>query len=118
VKKKRQTADFDSFKVYFREYQRLFGLTGYKVYFKHEALEDSFAEIAVQQADRVATVAFNSELPDKDALFKDIRRSAKHEALHLMLNKLESLAKSRYLLPGDIYEASEEIVCKLEELID
>jgi len=109
--------DFKIFQAEFKKWQYRFGLTGYKVYFKYEPVEISFASIVVEQTDMVATVRLNSELPDKDKPHKDVKRSAKHEALHLLLNKLENMARCRYVQPEEIYEATEELVFKLEDLI-
>lgn len=109
--------DFEDFQKYFKEYQQRFGLTGYKVYFKCEPLEQSFADIRINQIDMVATVVLNSALPDKDKPFRDARRSAKHEAIHLLLGRLEHRAKCRYVAEEEIYEAIEEIVFKLENLL-
>jgi hypothetical protein len=108
--------DLALFQKYFKEYQYRFGLIGYKVYFRYEPLE-KFADITIQQEDMVATVRLNSELPDKDKPFKDIKRSAKHEAIHLLLGRLEHRARRRYLNEEEIYEAVEEIVFKLEGLL-
>ena len=109
--------DFSMFQKHFRRYQKRFGLTGYKVYFKHEPIEESFADITVQRSDMVATVRLNSQLPDKAKPFRDIGRDAKHEAIHLLLYRLEYLARCRYVSESEIYEATEELVFKLEELI-
>lgn len=109
--------DFEFFKKCFKEYQHLLGLTGYKVYFKHEPLEKHFAEIDINQTNMVATVRLNSKLPDKDKPFKDIRGSAKHEALHLLIGRLEHRASSRYVSEDEIYEVVEELVRKIERLI-
>ena len=109
--------DFALFQEHFKEYQHRFGLTGYKVYFKHEPLNSAFAKISIESNDMVAMVTLNSKLPSKDS-FKDIKRSAKHEAIHLLLNKLETKALDRYLRDGEIYETVEELVFKLEELIN
>ena len=109
--------DFLLFQKTFKEYQQKFGLTGYKVYFKYEPLEKAYASIMCEQGDLVATVRLNSELPEKHKLHKDIKGSAKHEALHLLLMRLEILAKYRYANSDEIYEAAEELVHKLEELI-
>jgi len=109
--------DFGLFQKYFKEYQQRFGLIGYKVYFKYEPLEHSFASVAVAQNDMVATVSLNSELPLKDKSFKDVKHSAKHEALHLLLSRLEHRAYARYVAEEEIYEAVEELVFKLEGLI-
>ena len=110
--------DFLVFQSEFKKYQKLFGLTGYKVYFNHEPLENNFAEITIDQVGMVATVRLNSKLPEKDKPHSNIQLSAKHEALHLLLHKLENLARCRYLFQDDIYEATEELVFKLQELLD
>jgi len=110
--------DFTEFQKHFKFWQQRFGLTGYKVYFKHEPLNDAFASISVRQDDMVATVYLNKELPKKDEPHKDIKCSAKHEAIHLLLSRLENRAMSRFVMGDEIYEAVEELVFKLEELID
>jgi len=109
--------DFKNFQKYFKEYQQKFGLTGYRIYFKYEPL-DSFAEITVGQNDMVATVTLNSDLPSRDKPHKDIRQSAKHEALHLLLSRLEHRACTRYLIEYELDESVEELVFKLEDLIE
>ena len=109
--------DFELFQQEFKKWQYRFGLTGYKVYFKHEPLDGSFASINVNQGDMIATVRLNSTLPDKDKPFRDIKRSAKHEALHLLVGRLEQDGRYRYASESEIYEAGEELVNKLEELI-
>jgi len=109
--------DFELFQKEFKRWQKLFGLTGYKVYFKYEPLDGKFAEIAITSGVMVATVRLNSNLPDKDKPFKDIKRDAKHEALHLLIARLEGNGKYRYSTEAEIDEAGEELVVKLEDLI-
>lgn len=109
--------DLELFKREFTRWQKLFGLTGYKVYFKCEPLDKSFADISVIQGNMVATIRINSKLPDKDKPFKDIKRSAKHEAIHLLLARLELSGRYRYSAENEIYEAVEELVHRLEDLI-
>jgi len=109
--------DFGLFQSEFKKWQKLFGLGGYAIHFKYEPLGDSFAAIAINQDEMTATARLNSELPNKDKNHKDIKRDARHEALHLLLGKLEHLAKSRYTTNDEIYEADEELVHKLEDLI-
>jgi len=109
--------DFKLFQKCFREYQQRFGLTGYKTYFKYRRLENNFAQVTVQQNSMVATVTLNSKLSNSSRPFKDIRRTAKHEAIHLLLSRLEHRASSRYTAEEEVYEAVEEIVFKLEGLI-
>ena len=113
----KENRDFTQFQRYFKDYQKRFGLTGYKVYFKFEPIDSGFADITVTSGEMVATVRLNSNLPNKDKPHRDVRQSAKHEAIHLLLNRLEHRALCRYVLAEEIYETVEEVVFKLEELI-
>uniref|UniRef100_A0A6H1ZV90 Peptidase n=1 Tax=viral metagenome TaxID=1070528 RepID=A0A6H1ZV90_9ZZZZ len=113
----KSSVEFEEFKEAFTEYQKRFGLNGYKVYFKYESVEGSFATIIVNQRDMVATVTLNSNVPKKDIPFRDIKGNAKHEAIHLLIWKLYDRAKSRYVLEDELYEVNEELVRKLEGLI-
>ncbi len=110
--------DFSLFREQFVKYQRLFGLTGYKAYFKHEPIDSAFASISINYTDMVATVRLNSILPSRDKPHKDIKGAAKHEALHLLTARLEGDARYRYSTESMICESAEELVHKLEELID
>lgn len=109
--------EFELFQQYFKEYQKKYGLLGYRVYFKYEPLEQSFADIKINLTEMVATVRLNSKLPAKDKPEKSIRRSAKHEALHLLVGRLEHNGRQRYIAENEMYETTEELVQKLEGLI-
>ena len=109
--------DFELFQREFKGWQKLFGLSGWKVYFKYEPLEKTFADIAINLEDMVATIRLNSELPGKDKPHKDVKRSAKHEALHLLVGRLEFNGRYRFVSEGEISESAEELVHKLENLI-
>ena len=109
--------DFILFQEEFTKWQYRFGLTEYKVYFKYEDIGDYFANITVNQADVVATVRLNSDLAEKHRPFRNIQEDAKHEALHLLVYKLEYLACSRYVSSEEIEEAVESLVHKLEGLV-
>ncbi len=109
--------DFELFKSEFTRWQIRFGLIGYKVYFKYEPIDTGFANIIINQGGMVATVKLNSKLSSEDILFKDVKRSAKHEALHLLVGRLEQDGRYRYSSENEIYEATEELVFRLENLI-
>jgi len=109
--------DFQEFQVEFKKWQKLFGLTGYRVYFKYEVLDNAFADIKVNQSSMVATVRLNSKLSDENKPHKDIKRSAKHEAIHLLVGRLNENGRYRFSTEGEIYEAAEELVFRLEDLI-
>ena len=114
---KRTKTDFADFKRYFKEYQRKFGLAGYRVYFKHQPMGGYFAEVSYRQNEMVATVKFNSKLKDAGAGWRDIKGHAKHEALHLLVARLSHLAATRFAVEDQIDEAEEELINKLEGLI-
>ena len=108
--------DFALFQKEFKKWQQLFGLTGYKVYFKYEPV-DHFAKILIDLESMIATAILNSELPDNAKPFRDIKQCAKHEALHLLIARLELNGKYRYISESEIDEASEELVIRLEGLV-
>jgi len=95
----------------------MFGLTGYSVYFKYEPLDGAFGEIRFGVNGQSVAVVLNSNLPEKEKPHKDIRRTAKHEAIHLLLTRLESNARWRHTSKEEIDESAEELVIKLEGLI-
>ena len=109
--------DFTEFKKHFKYYQNLFGLNGYHVYFVYSRLNKSYANISVDQNSMVATVRLNSKLLKREELDKDIKRSAKHEALHLLLAKYSHIAGARYVTSEEPDEAEEELVNKLSNII-
>ncbi|KKM04173.1 hypothetical protein LCGC14_1766890 [marine sediment metagenome] len=110
--------DFTLFKKEFTKYQRLFGLNGWAIYFKYEpCVEDCMAATYLDFSNLTATVTLNSELADKDKPFKDIKGTAKHEAIHVLLGRLEGEARFRWATIEGIRETTEELVHKLLGLI-
>ncbi|KKK97133.1 hypothetical protein LCGC14_2655810 [marine sediment metagenome] len=109
--------DFAIFQRVFKKYQRLFGLESWQIYFKHEPDDDTFASLSMNYANRAATVYLNSALTKEDKRFKDVRKSAKHEAVHLLLAALEGEARARFSTPDIITKVLEETVNKLVGLI-
>jgi len=93
----------------FNKYQTKLGLTNYKVYFQREKLSDCYADITVDHRGMVATVRVSDDA--------NVKESAKHEALHLLISKLEERALDRHSTYDDIYKADEEIVRRLEKVL-
>lgn len=117
VTEHRNKKDFELFQKEFKKWQIRFGLTGYKIYFKHESIKDAYANISISQGDMTVTVRLNNNLSDDAEPHKDIKRTAKHEAVHLLIGKLEQNGRYRYSSENEIFEATEELVFKLENLI-
>ena len=114
---KKADKDFAIFQREFKRWQQKFGLGGYNVFFKHEPLGDAFADIFVKQPSMTAVVTLNSKLHKGDKPFKDIKGTAKHEALHLLLSRLTENGRFRFITENEMTEACEELVYKLEALI-
>ncbi len=109
--------DFEIFKREFTKYQRLLGLTGIQVYFTHEPLDDDNAQLLMKYAECTATACLNSELSEGQEPFKDVKGWGKHEAIHLLLMRLQGEAEYRYATKESIVEANEETVHRLEAVI-
>ena len=109
--------EFKQFKTTFTQYQQMFGLSGYEIYFKFEPLDCAFATISVREEDMVATVTLTSETSEKDLAFLDVEKSAKHEAIHLLLARMAYLVCKREYSGDDEREAEEEAVNRLIKLL-
>lgn len=90
----------------------------YRIVFEHIHLSKNFAEIGVDYKGRCATVSFTREFEgvNNETGF-DPELHGKHEAIHLFLERLSSLAHSRYVMEREIYDAEEGMVRVLEKLL-
>jgi len=113
--------DFEVFKEHFNGYVEKFGLTGYQIYFDFSVLkessESSFASITSDSLSMIANVEYNKFIPQEAIKNINIKKTAKHEAIHLLLGKLDNLARARYVTPPEIRTEVEELVNKLTDLI-
>lgn len=112
--------DFELFKKEFLRWQNTFQLNDWKVDFVHEKSDGGErASIARDIYGRRATVFFNR---DWDASIEPltpqaIKETAKHEAIHLLLSRVILLGKQRFVDENSIYEAEEELIGKLINLL-
>ena len=113
----KESREFTKFRREFQKYQKRFGLNGYEVYFKYEPLEGVFADITTSLDKSVVTCRLNSALPAKDKQLKDIHGTAKHEAIHLLLEEVAGAARNRYVREEELEGAVERTVVKLAALI-
>lgn len=108
------------FEIFKREARRMIkelGLLDWDVYFVHEEFKKdshSLAQCRVHYTDKSATLALNKDFEDGDVSPKFIRQTARHEVFHLLLARLEGVAKERFVNGNELYEADEEVVNRLE----
>src|SRR4030042_5058234 len=101
---------FQEFQEAFKKYQDIFGLHDWKVYFKHEELENDFARIDSCHETCVATVTMSSNLSKQDYYQFDPKEHGKHDAIHLLISRISCLAQSRHV-------TLEEINCEDERIV-
>jgi len=110
--------DFELFQSEFKRWQERFGLNGWQVYFIHKPLDKSYASISWDISNMTATAYLSSKVRKIDEPDNDIAAHAKHEAIHLLVGRLKTAASYRYISKDEIEEANEELVHKLEKLIE
>lgn len=107
----------DVFKKEFVKWQEVLGLKDWNIFFDKREIEDGFAAINTDANGRVATVTLNSILRKEDIPDFNPKLHAKHEAIHLLLARLESLGNRRFITVTDIQEEAEAITRKLEKIL-
>jgi hypothetical protein len=112
-KVKATRAHLKTFKHEFIKYQKLFGLTGWDVKFTIKEMATSLAQICYVSNDCMAEVSLNSSFP----VGSNIKKTAKHEAMHLLLARYDYLASARYINPEELTQANEEVTVKLIDII-
>ena len=112
--------DFEIFKREFTKWQTRFGLNGYSVHFEHKPLEGQLACISTQQNTMCTTVTLGSNrIKNQDACPPvTVPELAKHEAIHLLIHRVQSYGEARYLGSEEMGEAIEELTIRLERLIE
>ena len=94
-------------------------LDQWELYFRLGSLENDKAQIWINYEGRVVTFVLSDEW--KSDYFKinhsDLKNSAKHEAIELLMAPLTFLGSQRFLSEEEYNAAREEVVRKLEKLL-
>ncbi len=112
------------FKIFKDECLRLqkeWGLTGWRIYFKHHKPEirDAFATIRCNLENKVASIFLTKEWATEHRPLNEdeLKKTAKHEMIHLVLDRLYILGINRFSREIEMKEANEEIVNILMKVI-
>jgi len=93
-------------------------LDNWEVYYDWQDKEGTFASIYTDLSGYVATIFLTRDWEDLfDHIEEQIKRTAKHEVIHLLLSRLSDNARSRFIAEADLGESEEELVRKLEKII-
>lgn len=114
--RKTTKAEFRKFKEVFRVWQQVLGVPEYEIYFEHRRI-DAISQIERNIKGCTATVVFNNQIGQYDDVAGWVEATAKHEAIHLFLNRLIYLANSRWSAEREIDREEERIARILEKLI-
>ena len=110
--------EFAAFKVECKRWQVLFGLQDWRLCYSFEHVEDGLAGINCDFEGRIASVFLN---PFQERCTKrevDVRRSARHEMLHLLLAELQYL-NGRRLVSDNTWQAAEHgVIRRLESFLN
>ena len=109
-------ADFRYFQKRFQYWVDFYGLKEWKIYFNHEDVEAAYAYIYIKALGRCCTVYLSVDWTQKPSKEK-LNESAFHEATHLLLGKIDTLSRDRYITEDQINNEIHGIVRVLEKVI-
>lgn len=105
---------FEEFKNEILRLQPILGLNRWKIYFEHKKIDEGvFARTHYKRAGAVTNIQFNLHTNDNRI---DIKQTAKHECLHLLLADLFSIAENREFDYNDLEKSEEQVIRILEKL--
>jgi hypothetical protein len=113
---KKQT---DLFFKEFEYWQRRIGLEHINVYKSIEETKGCYAMI-LYNTSGIATLKLNPNFETYciDNIEESLKRTAKHEAMHLLLGDFSTHANCRYSTASEIEDAEEHVVLRLMKLIN
>lgn len=111
---------YEYFKKECERWIKRFELNGWAVNFQLCELNDVLAETAYQYKPMNATIRLNSKWVDEVRPLNhgELSDIAKHEVIHLLLAKLDTLAHSRYVTKDELDQAEHELLQKLIKIIN
>lgn len=94
------------------------GLKSWKVYYQFKPLKDSFGNAQWSYAGRVATITLATDFPKPfDNLENQIKETALHECLEILLATVSSLANERSFCQSEFDKEIHTVIRTLEKLL-
>ena len=114
---KTTSAHFRIFERECRKWIKIFGLYDWEVFIQHNKIE-SRAEINYNLRNKLATITFSKEWTNYNHIpVQDIRLTAFHEVMELMLARLVVVGRSRWVDESESDEASHDVIRRLEHVV-
>ena len=111
---KTSKSDFEFFKKWVLFYQKELGLTDWKIYFEHEKADGCMAYINRDHTGRCCTIGLSKDWKHHPVSRDQIKTSARHEVLHLLLADLRHAGDIRQTTDEDFSIAEHSIIRRLE----
>lgn len=109
---------FEVFKGECQKWIDILKLDNWDVHYRWYLDKNSRGSCSTDLDGYVATLELSKEWRNYDKLTDDdIKQTAKHEVIHLLLARLSQNARARYVSSDDLGESEEELVRKLEKII-
>lgn len=97
---------------------KLYRIVGWRVDYLHDKCEEARAQCRSDARTQVAVLALSTEwgdqVPATDAL---VKQAARHEVIHLIVDKLHEAAAFRHVTADQLKHAIESTVRHLEEIL-
>ena len=112
--------DFALFKNEILKWIKVLGLNNWEIYFSHSNIEhgDVLATTSWSLTNRSVTFTLSKDWADHARHDQEeIKMTALHEVLHLLLARLTTLARHRFIREEEILDSIHEVVSILGELL-
>lgn len=111
---KTTTKQFEEFKTEVLRLQPILSLNRWKIYFEHKKIDGGvFARTHYKRDGMVSNMIFNIDTNDNRL---DVKQTAKHECLHLLLANLFCIAENRHFDSFELEKSEEEVIRVLEKI--
>lgn len=116
MKKRTTKKQFDLFKKHCLHYQKVFGLVSWRLYFKIGNMENesAYGETDADVDGHYAAIHIEKYT---NMSAKEIKETALHEIIHIVLARYRRDAFSRHTTSREICEAEEEVVNTFENIL-
>lgn len=107
---------FEIFKEECEKWIKKLNIDSWRIEYDHMDM-DARAKYYIGVRDRCIDLCLGTDFSPNTPTDELIRKSAKHEVIHLLTAKLSGLAINRFATEDQIYEESEAVTRKLENLL-
>lgn len=109
--------DFDFFKQTCKFWINLLGLVGWDILYSfHDLKEDVFGNISYNIDSRKARIRLNSVWPIEEYCVDQIRQTAFHEVMELLLGRIKCLGEFKYTREDEINEEIHNLIRIMENV--